>query len=126
LIGLVLTDDRSSENWLQIFIRTRGQIGVYNNAIGDMLALEMVMLPVIVQSNNGNRSVVCDWGTLLGRIEHKNGLLYPDDGRAGIFRNVGNYPSTRPDVTEDLNLQEDRRENPLPATCTVLDEFPSD
>jgi hypothetical protein len=42
LLGLVLIDDRPSENGSQIFIRPRGQIGFYNDAIGDSLALEMV------------------------------------------------------------------------------------
>jgi hypothetical protein len=42
LIGLVLTDDRPSENGSQIFIRPRGQIGFYYDAIGDSSALEMV------------------------------------------------------------------------------------
>jgi len=95
--------------------------------------LEMVwlliwlMLQPGVQNNNWNKPVACAWGKLLGRRKHKSDCRTLTMEQLRSFEtSVNTYPSTRRNVSEYLNLQEDRREKPVPSTCTVLGACPSD
>jgi len=71
--------------------------------------------------------VACDWGKFLGRSKHRSECSTLTMEELWSFEtSVITHPSIRRNVSEDLNLQEDRRENPVPATCTVHGACPSD
>lgn len=86
-----------------------------------------LMLQPVVQNNNWNKSVACVWGKFLDRRKHKSDCCTLMMEQLRSFETpVITYPSTLRNVSEDLNLREDRRENPVPSTCTVLGACPSD